>query len=237
MHRHCSLGSTVFVCMCAALAPGLCAPVDRLNLIDDPGQWTVGIDRGGTKMTLAGQDGSLSVDVAADGVEEDYPKARRAFADPQDWRPYARMRARLRVVCEDKTVRRKQIAFVFYDEQTRLPDYPGNPMRQQSVAHSVPVNRWVDVSGWLMTIHRATIRQLDLYLYEVPPVNPHQYRWELAKLELEKVTGEGVVFDTQVFGSDELKGGVGKPVGSVRTEDGLALIEAVAGTTEKVMSA
>ena len=223
MHRHCSLGSTVFVCMCAALAPGLCAPVDRLNLIDDPGQWTVGIDRGGTKMTLAGQDGSLSVDVAADGVEEDYPKARRAFADPQDWRPYARMRARLRVVCEDKTVRRKQIAFVFYDEQTRLPDYPGNPMRQQSVAHSVPVNRWVDVSGWLMTIHRATIRQLDLYLYEVPPVNPHQYRWELAKLELEKVTGEGVVFDTQVFGSDERKGGVGKPVGSVRTEDGLAL--------------
>jgi hypothetical protein len=217
------------VFVCAALAPGLCAQVGRLNLIDDPSQWSAGIDKGSTKMTLAGKGGSLTVDVAADGGDEDYPKARQSFAEPQDWRPYARLRTRLRVDCQDPSVRRKQIAFVFYDEQTRLPDYPGNPMRQQVIAHSVPVNRWVDLSDWLMTIQRATIRQLDLYLYEVPPVSAHQYRWEFAKLELEKVSGEGVVFDTQVFGSGELKGAVGKPSGSVRTEDGLELTVGSAG--------
>jgi hypothetical protein len=208
------------------------AEPNRLNLVEDPSQWSVGIDRGGTKMSPAKADGGLAVDVIADGREEDFPKARFGFSAPQDWHAYSRINLRLRVVCTDPSVRRKSIALVFYDEKTRLPDYPGKPMRQQSISHTVPVNRWMELSDWLAPIHRSAIRQLDLYLYETPPDKAHQYRWEVNKLELESVCGEAVAFDSQVFGRNEIRGALGKPAGSVKTQDGLQL--AIGGEGEIV---
>lgn len=211
-----------------------------LNLLDDLNQWSVNTDRGDTKMALSKAERGLIVDVASDGGEEDYPKVRRVFAQPQDWRPYALLRARLRVDCDDKSVRRKHIAFVFYDEQTRLPDYyPGRPleqqpMKQQVISHWIPVGRWIDISDWLTTIHRATIRQIDLYIYELPPEVPHKYRWEVAKLQLERVGGETVAFDGQVFSLEQMKGAVGNPVGKVSTEDGLELVLGSAGEIASV---
>ncbi|MCS7192267.1 MAG: hypothetical protein NZ937_04695, partial [Armatimonadetes bacterium] len=104
-----------------------------LNLLSEPKDWQPSIDRGGTKMQLSSQNGVLVVDVTADGDTEDFPKITRTFPEPQDWRPYVRLRAKLRVTCDDPNVQFKDISFVFYDEQTRLPDYPGNPMKQQVI--------------------------------------------------------------------------------------------------------
>lgn len=210
------------------------AQLDRINLVEDPHQWTIGTDRAGATIRLAEAESGLAVAVTADGGEEDYPKARRAFAQPQDWRCYARLNLRLRVVCTDPDVRQKNIALVFYDEQTRLADYPGRPMKQQVISHLVPVNRWLDLSDWLTEIQRATIRQLDLYLYEIPPGKAHQYRWEVARLELEKVAGEAVAFDTQVFARKELQGALSEPAGSVQTQDGLELAIGAAGDLTRI---
>ncbi|MEN6493366.1 MAG: hypothetical protein ABFD16_03665, partial [Thermoguttaceae bacterium] len=98
------------------------AEPNRLNLVEEPSPWSAGVDRAGAKISLAKADGRLAVDVSADGGAEDFPKARFQFAKPQDWRPYARVNLRLRVVCTDPNVRQKSIALVFYDAETRLAD-------------------------------------------------------------------------------------------------------------------
>jgi hypothetical protein len=95
------------------------AQPDRINLVEDARAWSVGTDRAGATMSLAEAKTGLAVAVTADGGEEDYPKARIAFAQPQDWRCYARLNLRLRVACTDPGVREKHIALVFYAEQTR----------------------------------------------------------------------------------------------------------------------
>ncbi|MCS7265798.1 MAG: hypothetical protein NZ805_13310, partial [Armatimonadetes bacterium] len=151
-------------------------------------------------------------------------KITRTFPKPQDWRPYVRLRAKLRVTCDDPNVQFKDISFVFYDEQTRLPDYPGNPMKQQVIWRSLPVGHWVEVVEWLTEIRRATIRRFDLYLYELQPATPHKFRWEVAQLELEQIVGgKTVVFDGLVFDLKQFKGEVSKPVGKIATSDGLGL--------------
>lgn len=218
----------------ALLALPCWAQPNRLNLVENPGQWSVGTDRAGAKMSLAKADSGLAVEVVADGSTEDYPKARLPFSKPQDWRPYSRINLRLRVVCTDPDVRQKRIALVFYDEKTRLPDHPGKPMKQQSVSRVLPVNRWVDLNDWLTLIERSAIRQLDLYLYELPPGKAHQYRWEVARLELEKISGEAVAFDDQVFARNEVQGALGKPAGSVTTQDGLQLGIGSAGEISQI---
>ncbi len=218
----------------AALVLPCWAQPNRVSLVEDPSRWSVGVDHAGAKMNLAKVECGLAVDVTADGGAEDYPKARRSFPKPQDWRPYSRINLRLRVVCTDPGVRRKNIALVFYDDETRLPDYPGKPMKQQSVAHLVPVNRWLDLSDWLTPVKRSAIRQLDLYLYELPPGKAHQYRWEVAKLELERVAGEAVCFDNQAFGRNEIQGALGKPAGSLKTHDGLQLGIGSAGEIARI---
>lgn len=210
------------------------AQPNRLNLVADSSQWAVGVDRAGAKMSLARAESRLAVDVTADGGTEDYPKARLHFARAQDWRPYSRISLRLRVVCTDPDVQRKSIALVFYDEETRLPNHPGKPMKQQSVSHVLPVNRWIDLSDWLTSIQRSAIRQLDLYLYELPPAKSHQYRWEIAKLELERVAGEAVAFDDQVFGRGEVQGAVGQAAGNVKTQDGLQLVVGSSGEITQI---
>jgi hypothetical protein len=210
------------------------AEPNRLNLVEEPSPWSAGVDRAGAKISLAKADGRLAVDVSADGGGEDFPKARFQFAKPQDWRPYARVNLRLRVVCTDPNVRQKSIALVFYDAETRLADYPGKPMKQQSISHTVPVNRWLELTDWLTPIRRSAIRQLDLYLYELPPGKAHQYRWEVARLELEQVAGEAVAFDDQVFGRNEFEGALGKPAGAVKTQDGLQLQLGSAGELAQI---
>lgn len=202
-----------------------------LNLLGEPKDWSAGIDRGRTKMQLSKTDDALVVDIDADGDTEDFPKIRRILPVPQDWRPYARLRVRLRVICDDPNVHSKAIAFVFYDEQTRLPDYPGKPMKQQVIRRTVPVGRWVEIAEWLTEIRRATIRQFDLYLYELPPSTPHKFRWEVAKLELEQIAGRvgTVVFDGLIFARQQFKGSAGKAVAKVATKDGLQLLVGASG--------
>jgi hypothetical protein len=126
-----------------------------LNLVEDTSRWSVAADHAGAKMSLAKVESGLAVAVVADGRAEDYPKARCRFSKPQDWRPYSRLNLRLRVVCADPSVRQKNIALVFYDEETRLPNHPGKPMKQQAVSHRVPVNRWLELNDWLASVHRS----------------------------------------------------------------------------------
>ncbi|MCS7254634.1 MAG: hypothetical protein NZ781_11510 [Armatimonadetes bacterium] len=200
------------------------AEAQPLSLLGEPKDWVAGIDKGGTKMQLSSQNGVFVVDVTADGDTEDFPKIRRTFPKPQDWRLYVRLRAKLRVTCDDPDIHLKALAFVFYDEQTRLPDYPGKPMKQQVIWRSLPVGRWVEIVEWLTEIRRATIRQFDLYLYELPPSKPHKFRWEVAQLELEQIGGETIVFDGLTFTRQQLKGMVTESVGKVATDDGLELL-------------
>ncbi len=202
-----------------------------MNLAADLSQWIVNIDQGGTKISLAGDDNGMVMDVTADGGQEDYPKAHRAFAQPQDWRDYTRLNLRLRVVCDDPAVRHKMIAPVFYDEHTRWEDREGRPMKQQVVSRVLPVNQWIDWSIWLGEIQCSAIRQFVLYLYELPPAQVHHYRWEIARLELEKIDG---ALDTIAFPRVLREGAAGQPVGSVSTGDGLQLEIDSAGELARV---
>lgn len=221
------------IAWCGWTAPGP-AQGEGVDLVEDAGAWGASTDRAGATMQLSQAESGLAVDVTADGGEEDFPKARLAFAQPQDWRGYARMTLRLRVTCTDPAVRQKQIALVFYDEETRLADYPGQPMKQQVISHLVPVNRWLELSNWLTDIRRAKIRQLDLYLYEIPPAQPHQYRWEVARLELQTIGDQTVVFDTQIVERPAVCGTVSAPAGSVTTRDGLELSVGTAGDVARI---
>jgi len=195
-----------------------------LDLLGEPKDWVASIDRGETKMSVQKVDGNLLVEIEADGGEEDFPKIRRIFPDSKDWRHYLQIYAKVRVTCDDPTVKSKRLAFVFYDEQTRLQDYPGKPMKQQVIHQTVPVGRWVVIVKWLTGIRRSTIRQFDLYLYETPPAKPHKFRWEVASLVLGDFRDDLLVFDGLIFPRAEMKGAFGKAVGKVETNDGLQLV-------------
>jgi hypothetical protein len=181
------------------------------DLLGEPKDWTASVDRGGTKMSVRKVDGNLLVEIESDGGDEDFPKIRRIFPKPQDWRLYQRIYAKVRVTCDDPTIQFKNLAFVFYDEQTRLPDYPGNPMKQQVIHQTVPVGRWVVIAKWLTGINRATIRHLTLPLRN-SAAKP-QVRWEVSLLVLEAFGGETVIFDGLPFARKQIKGAVGKPFG------------------------
>ena len=55
------------------------------------------------------------------------------------------------------------------------------------MAATVPVGRWVDIRDWLIGIHRDAVPMMQIFLYEVPPAQPHTYKWEIANLQLEGV--------------------------------------------------
>lgn len=190
-------------------------PEHRLDPLSPAGAWSVHTDKPGAKVRLSAAAEGLPVVVTATGRQEDYPKIRRDCAAPRDRRSYGRLHSRLRVRCPNPGPGWKRIAFVFYDDETRLPDYPDNPGKQQVIVHTVPVNEWVEFTDWLMSVRRATIRRLDLYLYELPPGEAHEYTWDLAKLDLVKGADDGVLFDPRVFARNKLKGAAGKPVGRV----------------------
>lgn len=212
------------------LATGLWACGAPLDLIGDAGEWSANIDRGGTTVALGPTaEAKLAARIATDGGDEDYPKLRLTWDTPQDWTKYSLLRVRLRVTSSNPQVREKQIAFVFYDENTRLTDYPGNPMRQQVISHVVAVNQWTELRDWLHTINRSAIRQFDVYVYELGPLPPHEYTWEFAEMRLEEVTEQTAVLDGEVYARKELAGRRGRTVGRVTTADGLQLLVGSAG--------
>ncbi len=210
------------------------------NLLESRFVWRANVDRAGARIKLSRQPDAMRAEIKADGGREDYPKLRLRFPQPQDWRKYSRMRISVRLTSRDPRVRRKQFALVFYDERTRIPNYyPGRPlekqpMKQQSLAHTVPVNQWVEIKDWLDGINRSAIRQLDIYLYERGPAAAHEYGWEFRRIELERVGGSRVVFDGEVFSREEIKGRKGEPAASVRTRDGLELSLGSAGEVCRV---
>ncbi len=207
-----------------ATVPGAPASIDLLV----PGTaWRGNTDHAsGARMTLLppARD-RLAVIVRADGGREDFPKLRRSFAPARDWRGFARLRVRFQVHCRDPEIRRKQIAFVFYDDKTRLPALPGRPMKQQVISRTVPVNQWIDAAYPLDGIRRSAVRQLDIYLYEDASGRPHAARWEIRRLELQRVPGNAVILDGELYGDRELSARPPAPVaGRVRTSDGLGMI-------------
>jgi len=202
----------------------------EIDLLADGASWGAGIDRGGTSMTLAPTgEARLAVRIATDGGDEDYPKLSRAWPEPQDWTRFMRLRARLRVTCDDPSVRERPLQFIFYDEKTRRADLADHPMTQQGISHSVPVGEWVEYRDWLLPIHRSTIRGMALYLYENPPQTRHTCHWEFAELRLEGVGEQAEMFDTEIFSVDQLRGTVGQPAARAATEDGLELVLGTAG--------
>lgn len=197
---------------------------EGINLLAGEGAWSVGIDRGGTTWSLQSTAAAgLAVRFAADGGEEDYPKLLRAWSDPQDWSRFMRLRARLRVTCDNPSVREKPLQFIFYDQKTRRADLADHPMTQQGIPHSVPVGEWVEYCDWLLPIHRSTILGMAIYLYEIPPATPHVYHWEFSELQLEGVGEEAEMFDMEIY-DVPLRGPAGPPVVQVETEDGLGLV-------------
>lgn len=222
----CALG---LVWLLAAPSKGI------LDLLREDLPWRANIDRGGTKFSSRFEEGRLVFEAQTDGGEEDYPKLRLLFPNPHDWRPITRIHAKVRVTSPDKFVKRKRMAFVFYDEKTRLEGYPGRPMKQQCIFYYIPVGKWVTLDDRLFQIRRSSIRQLDIYLYETPPVRPHRYCWEIAELRLERGGEKAIAFDGEVFGVEKMRGEVGRAVGSVETEDGMALVMGSRGEVHRLV--
>ena len=208
---------------------GLGAPA---SLIEDPQVWSCNTDSPGSTVTVDSKDGVLAATVVSSGTgSETFPKLIHRDCDtPQDWRRYARLNARLRVTSDDPAVKSKSIAFVFYDEQTRRTDLPDNPMAQQVIHHSIPVGEWVELQDWLGAIHRTAIRRLVVYIYELPPPDPHTYRWEFARLELEKVNGDADVMAASV----KPNAPVPDVAARLATDDGLELSLATDGTVATI---
>jgi hypothetical protein len=213
------------------MALSLCrASAQDVDLIGDGKGWDGGVDSAGAEMALSPTaDAKLATRVTTDGAKEHYPKVRRAWAEPQDWSPYLRLRVKLRVTSPDPNVAMKRMSIVFYDDQTRRQDLPDHPWTQQVIAHDIPTGKWVELSDWLLNIHRATIRQFDLYLYDQPPASPHSYTWEFADLRLEGVGETAVLLDTEVYAKEEMAANRGRPVGEVKADDGLSLTLGSAG--------
>jgi len=210
---------------------------EEIDLLADPGRWSAAIDRGGTTMELAATpDAPLGVHITVEGGDEDYPKLRLGWTEPQDFSRFARLMTRVRVSCDDpEATGERRLAFVFYDEETRRQDLEDHPMTQQVIGHQVPVGRWVDLRDWLLTIHRRTIRQFDIYLYEQPADKPVTYRWEFARLAIEGVGAQAVAFDTEIYEKGELRGEKGEPTARVATEDGLEIVVGDRGEISQVL--
>ena len=204
----------------------------QMNLIDDPRVWSANTDRPGATMTIESKENVLSAEIVSTGTgAETFPKLiRQGFETPQDWRGYTRLNARLRVTSDDPKVKLKQIAFVFYDEQTRRTDLPSNEMTQQIIAHSIPVGEWVDVHSWLGDIRRAAIRSFVIYLYELPPPTPHKFRCAFERLELEKVNGDAEAMTGAA--APDISGSAN--AGRLVSNDGLELSLTAKGTVASI---
>jgi hypothetical protein len=212
----------------ALLALTVLSPCAQLDLIGDVAKdWSANVDTAPATITLVTtHDAQLAAQIVGAGGNESYPKLHRAFSPDEDFSRFTRLRARVRVTTDDTSVRDMRAAFVFYDRKTLRTDLPAPyPMTQQCIGHTIPIGKWVDLSDWLLNINRSAIAQLDIYLYEDVP-QPHKYRWEIARLELEGVGETALVFDTEIYG----KSGLPKPPPApppaaprLATDDGLEL--------------
>ena len=217
------------------LTPLTAVAQEVVDLLAPAGKWSANIDKGGSKLdSTPTPEAPVALRVTADGGEEDYPKVAVSFPEPQDWRRFMRMKTRLRVTCDDPSVKTKNVTFVYYDRNTLRDDLPDRPMTQQCVGHTVKVGQWVELRDWMLDIHRGAIAGLVLYMYEVPPAQPHSYTWEIAGLQLEGVGEQAAVLDTEVYDKDGLEGSAGAAVGSVATADGLELVAGDAGGIAQV---
>jgi hypothetical protein len=231
--RHTTFAAALFAAVLAVQA-------EQVDLIG-VAPWSGGVDRGGTTMAVAPTpEARLAVSIGTDGGPECYPKLRRSWDTATDLSSFSRLRCRLRVTSTDPTVRSQTLAFVFYDAKTRREDLAERPMTQQTIARTVPVNRWVDINAWLLSIQRTAIRQLDLYLYSVPPGQAHSCRWEFAELAVEGVGETAAVFDTVIYARSALAAAPAGPAAPlqpalpVATDDGLRLQLSPAGTVAEI---
>lgn len=223
----------VAACWLALLTPAV-AQAPGLDLLVEPSAWQAAIDRGGTKMTTgASPEAPLTVDVAGDGAPEDYPKLTRSWPEPQDWTGCLALKLRLRVTCADPSIKQRDLALVFYDEQTRREDLADRPMTQQVIRHSVPVGRWIEIRDPLK-VHRATIRALAVYLYEMPLPAPATWRFEFAEMKLEQLGTGAELLDSQVVDGPAMRAADSPAAGSVSTDDGLTLTVSQAGGIAEV---
>ncbi len=212
----------------ALLALAVLSPCAQPDLIGDVAKtWSCNVDSAPSTISIAPTpDAALSADISGAGTSESYPKLTRAFSPDQDFTTFTRLRARVRVTCDDPSVRTRRLAFVFYDRNTVRTDLPApHPMTQQGIGHDVPVGKWVDLSDWLININRSAIAQLQIYLYE-DSAQPHKFRWEIASLTLEGVGDSAVGFDTEIYAKSSMpKPPPPTPASAPRisTTDGLAL--------------
>jgi len=217
----------------ALMLTAACA--EELDLAADPSRWVCNVDRPDATMSFTPtQDAPLAATIVSDGGQEDYPKIRIDFEQPQDWRRFMRLRSKLRVTCDHPGADAKQIAFVFYDRKTLRTDLEDRPMTQQVISHLVRLNRWVQLRDWLPNIHRSEIAQVDIYLYEDPPLEPHEYRWEFAEMILEGVGDEAGSFDTEVYSKDDMAALPSEGAQTVATGDGLSIAIDNAGQVSRV---
>lgn len=208
-----------------ALTWATLAAAQSINLLANPAAWQPGTDSGGSTMTIlpATAEAPLVVQVRADGNSEDYPKVTLAWSTPQDWSPYSRLRVKVRVTCDNREIRTKQMNVVLYDENLRRTDLPDRPMTQQCIGVTGREGQWVDQRAWLLKIQRRRIAMCQLYLYELPPSREHTYTWEIAELSVEGMGEKGTFFDNEVYGQETLLTQPDSPAGRVATADGLQL--------------
>jgi len=215
--------------MCLAVLAASVACAQNVDLLADMSRWSANVDRPGAVITLSPTaDAPLAAEIGSDGKDEDYPKLRLMFDEPQDWSRFTRIKTRMRVTCDDPGIQRKRLAIVLYDRNTLRQDLPDHPMTQQGITHMVPVGDWMDYSDWLLDgntgaeIGREAIDHVDLYIYE-DSAEPHRYRWEFAQFTLEGVGEEAMVFDTEIYALSELTATASPAATAVSSGDGLTL--------------
>jgi hypothetical protein len=193
------------------------------DLLEKPGDWSASAQAPAELEIVPDEGVPLAAELTADGGDESFPRLGITFPQPQDWRSFDKIRIRIRVVSADPRVEGKPLNFVFYDENTRIENAPGNPALQQGVRIHAATGQWVETDIPLREIRRSSIRTIDVYLYENPPAVEHRCRVEIARLELVGPDSAATFFDGRSY-QDEKLALAGQPeVRKVGTGDGLTL--------------
>jgi hypothetical protein len=204
-----------------ALALLFSCKADSLDLLAKPGEWRASAEAPATLKIVPNDAVPLAAELTADGGAEAFPRLALTFSDRQDWRGFDKLRVRLRIVSDDVRVEGKPLNFVFYDEQTRIENAPGNPALQQGVRIQAPHRQWLETEIPLREIRRSSIRTIELYAYENPPAVAHRCRIEIARLELAGPDSAATLFDGRSHGNAGLVQPRQPEARRLRTDDGL----------------